>query len=156
MNDPPKWRDGDNRVFYEENQAVHLRATNGIGAEPTVYGTYGDGAWQAEREPLSRFLLQILLHEAVFASPFGATSNAVPAPRLPTVLGPMARLPLAPWRWPSDPTWFYAADDLLAITMPDERAGNDKSDRTFFIFYGARTEAALGAFDDVPEVERRR
>jgi hypothetical protein len=155
VNDPPRWRDGDKRVFYEENQAVYLWATDGVGADPIVFGRFDGGPWKAEREPLSRFLVQVLLHEAVFASPFGAFSNAVPAARLPTVLGPMERLLLAPWRWPSDPTWFHGADDLVAMVTPAAGVGDEGADGPVFVFYGARSEAALGVFDDVPEVERR-
>src|SRR5688572_2836062 len=129
-NDPDDMRDGDKRVFFLENQGVYLWATDGAGADPVVWGRFNEPGerWQAEREPLSGFLLQVVVFEAILGSDHGALASGVPLDQLEAMLGPMKRLPLGAWRWPSEPGWFFASDDALAFACPIGRRPGDPSD----------------------------
>ena len=138
-------RDGDKRVFLVENQGVYLWATDGAGVDPVVWGRFNepDERWQAEREPLSRFLLQVVLFEAVFGSDHGAAASWIALGELEAVLSPMKRLSLGSWRWPFEPAWFFTSEDTLAFVCPSGKWPGDPSDR-FDIWIAARTSEPLG------------
>jgi hypothetical protein len=150
----PEWaRDGDKRVFYVENQAVYFWATDGIGKDPAVWGRFsGSGSrWFAEREPLSRFLLQIVVFEAIMGAQHAAAVAALALPHIEAALEPLERLPFGSWRWPIEPTWFYAGADVLAIVNPNGKEPEGPADR-FDIFLGARTAEALAYLREVDGV----
>jgi hypothetical protein len=142
--DPETWRDGDRRAFYVENQDGYVWSTDGDrGSDPVVWGrSTSESAWSAEREPLSRFLVQVLIFEAVIGADHAATAPRMTLPELEELLAPLSTLPFGAWRWPSEPTWFYAGEDILAIAGP-----NDTSPTRFAshynVFISARTAAAL-------------
>jgi hypothetical protein len=151
----PDWaRDGDKRVFYIENQAVYLWATNGVGDDPVVWGRFNGGSdrWFAEREPLSRFLLQAVIFEAIMGAPHGAAVSAIALSQLESALGPLERLPFGSWRWPIEPTWFYAGADALAIVNPNGKMPEGPADH-FDIFIGARAPAALAYLREVEGID---
>lgn len=135
--------DAGRTVFYIENQGVYLWAFEPDREDPVVWGRYDEPgrSWQAEREPLSRFLLQVVLFEAVMRSD-GAATSALPFDELMRALAPLGRLSLGAWRWPADPTWFYAGDDVLAIVGPSGQPHGGPSDR-WDIFLAGRTPGAL-------------
>ena len=64
--------------------------------------------------------------------------------RVDAVLGPLRRLPFAPWRGFPEQATFHAADDLLAVSclnaVPD-------SEEYVSVWVGARHRAALSALD---------
>jgi hypothetical protein len=149
--DDPEWaRDGNRRVFYVENQGVYVWATDGVGADPVVWGRFNepDERWQAEREPLSRFLLQIVVFEAILGAPYGAAASWITLPQLQAALGPLERLPWGSWRWPAEPSWFYAGSDALAFVGSNGRWPWGPSDH-FDAFIGARTRKGLAYLRDV-------
>jgi hypothetical protein len=152
-NDPDDMRDGDKRVFFVENQGVYLWATDGKGADPVVWGRFNEPGerWQAEREPLSGFLLQIVVFEAILGSDHGALASWIPFHQLAAVLGPMKRLPLGSWRWPSEPGWFFASDDALAFVCPNGRWPGDPSDH-FDVWIAARTSEPLARLSAIAGV----
>jgi hypothetical protein len=154
VDDPKDVRDGDKRVFYAENQWVYVWATDGSAADPTVWGRYvGQGdRWQAEREPLSHFLLQILVFEAIMGGPYRAFGFGISLAQVEVALGPMRRLPLGSWRWPSEPGWFYASAQLLGFVNPSVTQPGAPTDR-FDIMVAGRTADPLSYLAAIEGVE---
>ena len=152
--DPDRARDGDKRVFYIENQSVYLWATDGVGDDPVVWGRFnGDNErWFAEREPLSRFLLQVVVFEAIMGATHGAAASAIELPQLEEALGPLERQPFGSWRGPIEPTWFYAGADALAFVNPNGNSPTSPADR-FDMFIGARTPAALTYLREIQGID---
>lgn len=144
--------DRGKRVFYVENQAVYVWATDGVGADPVVWGRFNhETRWLAEREPLSRFLLQVVIFEAIMGAPHGAAASSIALPQLEAGLAPLERLPFGSCRWPIEPAWFYAGTDVLAVVNPTGKTSEGPLDR-FDVFIGARTKAALGYLDSVDDI----
>jgi hypothetical protein len=152
-NDPDDMRDGDKRVFFVENQGVYVWATDGAGADPVVWGRFNEPGerWQAEREPMSGFLLQVVVFEAILGSDHVASASGIPLDQLEAILGPLQRLPLGAWRWPSEPGWFFASDDALAFVCPIGRQPGDPSDH-FDVWIAARTSTPLARLSALAEV----
>jgi hypothetical protein len=152
--DDPEWaRDGDRRAFYAENQGVFVWATEAVGADPVVWGRFieQDERWQAEREPLSRFLLQIVAFEAIMGAPCGAAASWTTLPQLESALGRLERLPWGSWRWPAEPGWFYAGTDVLAFACPNGPTPSGPADR-FSVWIGARSLDALAFLRGVQDI----
>jgi hypothetical protein len=118
--DPPE-REGDKVMFYVENQGVCVWMTDLSSNDPPVWGSH-DGENFEEGEPLSSFLVQVVIFEAVMGAQEGASTAALETAKLDSALGGLSPLPLAPWHWPEYPTRFYASDEALAIVTP---SGNE-------------------------------
>jgi hypothetical protein len=58
----------------------------------------------------------------------------------------MRRLDLAPWRWPGEPTRFYAGEGLLAISSPNPV--RDPGPAVFSAWLRARDESHLRRAED--------
>ena len=143
----------DGRVlFYIENQGVCLWSTEPQGADPPVYFRMNEkGAlWRREAEPLSGFLIQLALYEAILGSEIGAWSACVDSSVVERLCGLMQPLPLGRWFWPgvctsdaNDPasSRFHARDGALMFVSPN---GSE-----FDVFLAAREPAALDFADAV-------
>lgn len=95
-------------VFCIENQGVVSWAVEVEHDDPAVFikgSTIDDpkaaAGWRAEGEPLSRFLLQLMLFEAIMMAPFGGVALAQPEETCAAILAPLSQLPLAGWHWPA-------------------------------------------------------
>jgi hypothetical protein len=139
-------------MFCAENQGVVIWATEPDGDDPPVYvkgSTIDDPAgrlgWRREGEPLSRFLLQLALFEAMQHAPFGGVALAQPREGWSAILAPLSELPLADWNWPAAGTRFWAADDAVAQVIPDEGV------ETKEVHVGARTAAAAAYLRGLPD-----
>jgi hypothetical protein len=111
-----------------------------------VWAEVADGAAVIEDEPLSRFLVTVAIVEAVFGSPEGASAAWLHRDRLSTDLGPLRRLPFAPWRGFPEGATFYASDDLLAFACDN---ATPESDEYLSVWVGACDKAALSALDSM-------
>ncbi len=124
--------------FGAENQGVFGMLLDPTEADPTVRyrGLHADH----EREPLSAFLLQFLLGEASYSSPFGgfATVAGEQARRL---VEPLHQVPLRPLRWPGDPTRHYVAPGLVVTTAASP-------DGSLEVYAGSRHRVALRPLRD--------
>jgi hypothetical protein len=151
---PDLLRDQDRIVFYVENQGVYLWATDGIGRDPVVWGRFNDPGerWLAEREPLSRFLVQIVMFEAIMGAVHAASASWLSLAQLEAILEPLQQAPFGSWRWPAEPTWFYTGDDLLAIANPNGPTPAGPADR-FEVFVAARRPDALAYLAEISDVE---
>jgi hypothetical protein len=132
-------------VFYVENQGVYAWATELEGTDPPVWGTW-DGEWLPEEEPLSRFLLQVVVFEAAFGGPEGASAAWLRPAAQEELVSRLVALPLGAWRWPDYPTRFYARDDVVAVICPNR--GPDSTDFVS-VTVGARNAEALAFLDDL-------
>jgi hypothetical protein len=131
-------------IFYVENQGNWVWACDQDRDDPVVWSRSNDpgGPWQAEREPLSRFLLQVVLFEGSVGAPHGAMTAMLTIDELQPVLEPMKRLDLGAWRWPAEPTWFYAGSDTIAVVNPND-GSMPAFPSTFDIVIGARSSEGL-------------
>jgi len=140
----------DKLVFCSENQGVCVWATEKEGGDPPVYvrGSIEidplEREWHLEGEPVSRFLLQLILFEAALAAPFGASALAQPRDMVDRLLEPLSLLSLAPWEWPAHGTRFWAGDDIIAVVSPDPGG------RTEEVLIGARTPPAIDYVRGLP------
>lgn len=134
-------------IFYVENQGVCEWATEPAGDDPPVwYRECEPGApWQREAEPLSGFLLQLVLFEAMMGAPYGASAACVEAEVGLALEARTTPLPLGPWRWPWPyPSRFYVRSGAILHMAPLDE------DRLQFAFWiGARHPRALDFAEDL-------
>lgn len=121
-------------VFGAENQGGFRWMIDPAEADPTVWLVHERAAPVPEREPLSGFLVQFSLMEAIAAGPLHAYSWSGPSDV--TVTRGLRAVPLEPWRWPGDPTRFFAGRDLVLCTSV-------QGDDDIAVLASARTADAL-------------
>lgn len=56
------------------------------------------------------------------------------------------------WRWPSEPSWFYAGADVLAFVGPNGPLPSGPTDR-FDVFLGSRARDALAYLRDLEDID---
>lgn len=136
-------------IFYVENQGVCEWATEPTGDDPPVwYRECEPGApWQREAEPLSGFLLQLVLFEAMMGAPYGASAACVEAEVGLALEARMKPLPLGPWIWPpvASPR-FYAREGALLWLAP-----LDEERTQFEVCLAARHPRALDFAEDLAQ-----
>jgi hypothetical protein len=101
-------------LFGAENQGGFYMLIDPTEADPTVH--YDGLEAEQEREPLSGFLLQFLLLETGYSSPFGGYATVTPQ-QAEHLVAPLQPVPLQPMRWTSDPTRHYVAPGLVVTTI---------------------------------------
>lgn len=139
-------------IFYMENQGVCEWATEPTGDDPPVwYRECEPGApWQREAEPLSGFLLQLVIFEAMMGTPYGASAACVEAEVGLALEARMKPLPLGPWIWPPvGPPRFYARDGALLrlAALDDERT-------QFEVWLAAKHPRALDFAEDLAQPDQ--
>jgi hypothetical protein len=140
--DPTELRLEDGQfLFYVENQAVYLWATEPAAADPPVWGRENvpHASWEKEGEPLSRFLVQLAAFEVVMGADAHASAAWLDPESLSHVTADLVELPFAPWRWPDYPTRFFGRDDVLAVVTPNRTPESDHVS----INFGAKSPDAL-------------
>jgi hypothetical protein len=143
---PPE-RVGDRVVFYVENQGLCSWTTSGSRVDDApVYAEATEGEVVIEDEPLSRFLVTVAILEAVLGSTEGASAAWLHRDRLGTGLGPLRRLPFAPWRGFPEGATFYASDNLLAVSCVN---ATPESHGYRSVWVGARDRSVLAALDSI-------
>jgi hypothetical protein len=122
-------------VFAAENQGNFTWMIDPAEEDPVVWLVPPHGEPIAEREPLSGFLVQFCLFEALLTGSALAGCSTTPPERANQLTAALQEVPLAPWHWPADPTRFFVAPDLVLYhgTCFDHVE----------IMCGARTSAAL-------------
>jgi hypothetical protein len=147
-------------VFYVENQGVCEWATSPEDTDEapvwirgsTLGGDLDD--WELEKPPLSAFLLQLLIFEAIMGASNGVSVAWHDRQALAQVVEPLARPQTDPWRWPSYPGEFYAGDRVLAFAGPNP--GPDETESTaenVSLALAALDSDALAYLDDLPHLD---
>ncbi|WP_326682825.1 hypothetical protein [Streptomyces sp. NBC_01237] len=98
-----------------------------------------------EQEPLSRFLLQFVLHEATFSAPYLAQAVASADDIVPLLRSVLREVPLRPFMAPLDPTTFLAGPGIV-VALSDGPGENGE----VAVSIGALHRSALrplGQFD---------
>jgi hypothetical protein len=128
-------------VFMWENQSVCLWATEPGGEDALVwYRNNEEGEpWLQESAPLSVFLVQAVLFEAIMHGRFGAHATALPSDQLQPLLARLAPLGSGPWNWGG--ARFFGRDGALLMTMEEGGAAD--------VFLAARTPVDLSPFEDL-------
>jgi hypothetical protein len=119
---PSEMREEDGKlVFYVENQGVDIWATAPTETRdaPVWVRENDPGEPWFEEEPLSRFLLQLVVYEAVMGAPEGAVAAWLPLAEMERLSRRVHELPLAAWHRPLYPTRFYAGERVLLVVMPN-------------------------------------
>ncbi|HEU5057508.1 MAG TPA: hypothetical protein VFU21_13330 [Kofleriaceae bacterium] len=128
-------------TFYVENQdCFRARVDPRRGGDAEVFLWDLEREPVREREPLSGYLLQAVLFEAMWRAPWSASCIASDAERA-AVIAPLERVPLAPWRWPGDPCELFVGPVLIAMIS---RNGSD-----WYVVVGARSRQALRYLRDI-------
>jgi hypothetical protein len=122
-------------VFGTECQGDFVWGLRPGGDDPNVQMLGWTDEPLLEREPLSGLLFQFSLFEAAHASPYGGMAR-LDSDLLRQLTAGLRLVPLSPWRWPSDPTHFYAGAGLIICVAT---CGEDR----FEAWVGARYRAAL-------------
>ncbi|MGA5823085.1 hypothetical protein ACPC54_35140 [Kitasatospora sp. NPDC094028] len=107
-------------------------------ADPRVWHTedpYGEPETTVEAEPLSRFLLQFTLYEALAGAPYQAWASSTPLARLDPLLRLLRPVPLGPFLPAYTAERFHVAPGLLAKVSSDEHHA--------VVTFGALHRAAL-------------
>ncbi|MBC9716732.1 hypothetical protein H9Y04_29780 [Streptomyces sp. TRM66268-LWL] len=122
---------GDRLVFAVENQgcrdwSIPWAADAPRAADPEVWLTedphFGPEV-VLEEEPLSRFLLQFTLYEALNSAPFQASTFVMPTTRLGPLWSMLRPVPLSPFLPAYTAEKFFVAPGLLmAASMDDDEA----------------------------------
>ena len=117
--------DGEKLLFYAEEQWVAV-----WGVSQDELDAKDPPVWCREREPsaqwrqdapsVSVFLLQLAVLNAAFTAAHGAAAAWLSSEDTDRVLGPLQELALPSWHWPAYPSRFYAGDDAVAFTCPNE------------------------------------
>ncbi|HYU15058.1 MAG TPA: hypothetical protein VEL05_03275 [Candidatus Acidoferrum sp.] len=104
-------------IFYVENQGVCHWATETTGDDPPVWWRLNEPGevWQREEEPLSGFLIQLVLFEAMLGASCGAHPGTLDAAAAERLCERMRPLPLGTWLWPGQgmQSRFYAREGAL-------------------------------------------
>jgi hypothetical protein len=130
-------------LFYVENQRVVEWATDRLGGDPPVWfrvksASYGD--WRLESEPLSRFLLQVALHEAIFTAPFIVAETDLDPQTVSQLTRSMSPIPLGPLGFPEGMR-FWVGDESIGFVYPT--APDDPGDARASVSIGALKASAL-------------
>ena len=143
-------------VFYVENQGVCRWATEAEHVDDArvwIRGSLLGGdlfEWTLEEPPLSRFLLQLLLFEAVMGSQTGASAAWLEWPLVDQAVAPLKRLPFGAWRWPTYPTHFYVGERIIAVAGPNPGSGeSEQSAGQASLTIGALDDEALAYLDEI-------
>lgn len=110
-------RDG-RTVFYVENQHVCEWAFDDEGEDPAVWYRENDhrARWEREPEPLSAFVIQLVLLEASLGGrAFGGAAGCLDLPASDRLRNRFRPLPFGLWCW--GPTSFHARDGALLVMM---------------------------------------
>jgi hypothetical protein len=136
------WDEDGKLVFYVENQGVDIWATVPTALlDAPVWVRENDPAepW-IEEEPISRFLVQLIVYEAVMGARDGGVAAWVPLTEAEQLSRRLHELPLAPWHRPLYPTRFYAGERILLVVMPNPGPENEEY---VSLYLGARDSDAL-------------
>lgn len=132
----PRRRLGDGVVFwaYPAASSIADPVVSLLGARPEPL---------EEREPLSGFLVQLALFEAVMTkSPYRAVAFQAPTSAVSRITGSLTPVPLQPLRWPHDPTSFYVGPGLVGMVTAGG-GGYPKTDNTVSLYVGCRHRSLL-------------
>ncbi|MWA02981.1 hypothetical protein F8568_021900 [Actinomadura sp. LD22] len=110
-------------AFGDENQGGFIWLFDPSQPDPEVWiDEDGDGV-RREHQPMSGFLLQFALFEAMMNAPYKALHTALAVEHVDKLAAALTPVPWEPWRWPNDSTRFYVAPGVIATTM-DQWHGN--------------------------------
>lgn len=104
------------RTFYVENQGVCRWAVE-EGDDPPVWmqGSTHGAPWLKEHDSLSAFLIQMLVLEATFGAPFGASHGALDGRSLKKVTKRLLPLPVG--NWASSRTRFFGSNGVIGFAF---------------------------------------
>jgi len=148
----PDEQDPSVQVFWVENQGVWLwgyRAESGD--DPIVLDRENEPgrAWQTTNTPLSDFLLQVAVFEALMGARYGAVGIDITREAVDQVTRPLIPVPTRAWHWLND-AGLWVGDGILVMSAVNDRPGTPATPTAgWWIQVGATTEERLGHLDGV-------
>jgi hypothetical protein len=137
--------EGGKEIFYAENQWVAVWGVDDPDdPDPPVWCRENDPGepWHEDAPSVSVFLVQLAVFGAAMTGAHGAAAAWLSAEDTDRVLEPLDELALPSWHWPAFPSRFYAGDDAVAFTCPNEAPPADREPYRS-VWIGALTEAAI-------------
>ncbi|WP_344668263.1 hypothetical protein [Catenulispora yoronensis] len=119
---PDEWAEGERGLvaFGHENQGSFDWLFDPAQADPDVWFHDLDGErLSREHEPMSGFLLQFSLFEAMVSAHYFAYSPKLSAEQTAKVTAALTPMPWKPWRWPNDSQRFFVAPGLIAAVTQE-------------------------------------
>ncbi|MFJ6118882.1 hypothetical protein ACWGJX_14750 [Streptomyces sp. NPDC054775] len=122
---PHAWQEEHDGLvaFGDENQGGFIWLSDPSRPDPDVWIDQDGYELRREHQPLSGFLLQFALYEAMMNAPHNALRTDLAAEHVDTLTAALTPVPWEPWRWPNDSTRFYVAPGVTAETT-DQWHGN--------------------------------
>jgi hypothetical protein len=115
---PHAWRERQDGLiaFGDENQGGFTWLFDPSRPDPEVWIDQDGYELRREHQPMSGFLLQFALYEAMMNAPYSALGTDLAAEHVDTLTAALTPVPWEPWRWPNDSTRFYVAPGLIVET----------------------------------------
>lgn len=122
---PHRWRERHDGLiaFGDESQGGFIWLFDPSHPDPEVWIDQDGYELRREHRPMSGFLLQFALYEAMINAPYKALRTDLAAEHVDKLTAALTPVPWEPWRWPNDSTRFYVAPGMIAETT-DQRHGN--------------------------------
>ncbi|MFF5257947.1 hypothetical protein ACFY4C_03305 [Actinomadura viridis] len=122
---PHAWRERHDGLiaFGDENQGGFTWLFDPTRPDPEIWIDQDGYNLRREHQPMSGFLLQFALYEAMMNAPYKALRADLAAEHVDTLTAALTPVPWEPWRWPNDSTLFYVAPGVIAETT-DQWHGN--------------------------------
>ena len=112
-------------VFWVENQAVWLWGyQTDAAADPIVLDRENEPGkpWASTQTPLSRFLLQVAVFEALMGAQFGACAIDIAKSAVDAITNPLLPVPTHAWHWLND-AGLWVGDGILVMSAVNDRPG---------------------------------
>jgi len=113
------------QVFWVENQAVWLWGYRGdSGNDPIVLDRENEVGkpWETTNTPLSLFLFQVAVFEALMGAVYGACAIDIAEDAVDQITRPLTPVPTRAWHWLND-AGLWVGTGLLVMSAVNERPG---------------------------------
>jgi hypothetical protein len=138
------------QVFWVENQAVWLWGYRVDSSDdPIVLDRENEVGkpWQTTNTPLSVFLLQVAVFEALMGARYGASAIDIGEDAVEQITRPLTPVPTRAWHWLND-AGLWVGNGLLAMSAVNDRPGTlPTASSPWWVQIGATSEEPLGYLD---------
>lgn len=148
----PDEHDTSVQIFWVENQDVWLwgyRADSGD--DPIVLDRENEQGkpWETTNTPLSQFLLQVAVFEALMGAPYGGCAIDISKEPIDQITRPLVSLPTRAWHWLND-AGLWVGDGILVMSAVNDRPGTPAIPTArWWVQIGATSEDRLRYLDSL-------
>jgi hypothetical protein len=146
----PDEEDPTVQVFWVENQGVWLWGYRGdSGEDPTVLDRQNEVGkpWETTNTPLSLFLLQVAVFEALMGATYGACAIDIAEDAVNRITHPLTPVPTRAWRWLNG-AGLWVGTGLLVMSTVNVPPGTPPTATSgWWVQIGATSEVRLEYLD---------